>query len=86
MRSKGKREAFLCGELSSAGALVAGRARTTRLDRDASANNDAWQRLGRGDVLTVEPAPNLERPRIGPKTAIRTLGSRVEPSGDAESH
>jgi hypothetical protein len=86
MRSKGKREAFLCGELSSAGVLVAGRARTTRLDRDASANNDAWQRLGRGDVVVVEPAPTLERPRIGTKTAIRTLGSRVETSGDAESH
>lgn len=86
MRSKGKREAFLCGELSSAGGLVAGRARTTRLDRDASAHNDAWQRLERGDVVAVEPAPNLERPRIGPKTVIRRLGSRVETSGDAESH
>jgi hypothetical protein len=94
MRSKGKREAFLCGELASAGALVAGRARVTRLDRDAGANSEAWERLRRGDVLVVEPAPDLERPRIGAQSEVRTLertashplASRARPSGDTESH
>jgi hypothetical protein len=72
MRTKGKREAFVCGELSSGGALVAGRARAMRLDRDASKANAAWEHVTRGDVLSVSPAPELERPRIGE-------GSRVEP-------
>jgi hypothetical protein len=62
--SKGKIEAFLCGELESAGRRVVGRARTMRLDRDASPANAAWDRLGRGDVLTIDPAPELDRPRV----------------------
>jgi hypothetical protein len=62
--SKGKIEAFLCGELDSGGARVVARARTMRLDRDASPANAAWDHLGRGDVLTIDPAPQLDRPRV----------------------
>jgi SAM-dependent methyltransferase len=63
--SKGKVEAFLCGELDSTGTRVVARARTTRLDRDAAPGNAAWDHLARGDVLTIDPAPELDRPRIG---------------------
>jgi Mitochondrial small ribosomal subunit Rsm22 len=57
MPSKGKREAFLCGELpSSVGAgRDAVRARAMRLDRDASAATAAWDVVSRGDVVTLEP-------------------------------
>jgi SAM-dependent methyltransferase len=81
--SKGKLEAFLCGELRSGDARVAARARTTRLDRDASAMNAGWDRLGRGDLLTVDPAPELERPRIGRET--RVASPEEVHSGDSES-
>jgi hypothetical protein len=63
LRSKGKREAFLCsdhGELQ----------RTTRLDRDATAANAPWDALARGDVVTVTPAPPPERPRVGPDALV----------------
>jgi hypothetical protein len=76
--SKGKREAFLCGELASPDGRVVVRARTMRLDRDASPTNGAWDRIARGDVLTIDPAPELDRPRVG-------RGARVSLSGDSES-
>jgi hypothetical protein len=74
MPSKGKREAFLCGELRSGGALVVGRVRAVRLDRDRSPGNAAWDVAARGDVLVVEPAPELERARIGRDTSVRVAG------------
>jgi predicted O-methyltransferase YrrM len=88
MRSKGKREAFVCGELMAASAapgeveagaaseageapsLVAARVRLMRLDRDEAPGNAAWERLHRGDLLVVAPAPELERPRIGSATTV----------------
>jgi hypothetical protein len=94
MRSKGKREAFLCGELRRSlsepgrrrtsapmveelgGTLTAARSRVTRLDRDATPKNEAWQRLRRGDVVVVDPAPGIERPRVGAETAVSTLEPR----------
>jgi ribosomal protein RSM22 (predicted rRNA methylase) len=79
MRSKGKREAFLCGELAHAGALAPARARVMRLDRDESPENAAWARLRRGDVAVIAPAPELERPRVGANATVIVVG-------DAESH
>lgn len=64
IRSKGKLEAFVCGELAAPSGMLAGRARLMRLDRDAKAGNSAWDRLARGDVIAVTPPPELERPRI----------------------
>jgi ribosomal protein RSM22 (predicted rRNA methylase) len=88
MRTKGKREAFVCGEFSTGGAgptgptaatggagqaaLVPGRARAMRLDRDASQANAAWEHVVRGDLLCVSPPPELERPRIGERTSIES--------------
>jgi hypothetical protein len=60
MLSKGKSEAFLCGEFAQGGALVAARARVARLRRH---HDKAWAKLKRGDVVTLEPAPVLNRPR-----------------------
>ena len=71
MPSKGKREAFLCGELRREDALVAGRVRAMRLDRDRTSGNAAWDVASRGDVLVVEPAVELERARIGRGTSVR---------------
>jgi hypothetical protein len=78
MPSKGKREAFLCGELEHEGERVAGRVRAMRLDRDATSTNAPWDTVRRGDVLTIDPAPELERPRIGRAAVVRS-------SGDSES-
>jgi SAM-dependent methyltransferase len=80
IRSKGKRDAFLCGEIASDGGgdPVAARVRATRLDRDACDRNAGWAELMRGDVLVVDPPLMLERPRIG-------IASSVIRLGDAES-
>ncbi len=60
IRTKGKLEAFTCGELSGPDGLVAARARLMRLDRDEAPANAAWDHLERGDVVSVVPAPELE--------------------------
>jgi ribosomal protein RSM22 (predicted rRNA methylase) len=80
MRTKGKRDAFVCGELaaSEGGAPVPARVRATRLDRDARERNVPWEKLVRGDVVAVDPALALERPRIGASASVDRLG-------DAES-
>jgi SAM-dependent methyltransferase len=74
MPSKGKREAFLCGELRRDGALVAGRVRAMRLDRDRAPGNSGWDVAARGDVLVVEPGPELDRARVGRETSVRVAG------------
>jgi len=58
MASKGKSEAFLCGEFAEGAALVVARARVARLKRD---HDQTWAKLKRGDILTLEPAPELKR-------------------------
>jgi hypothetical protein len=81
MPTKGKSEAFLCGELGERApgeGLVVARERVGRLDRDASDDNDPWDRIGRGDLLAIDPAPDLDRPRLGRTT-------RVSLSGDTKS-
>ena len=87
-RTKGKREAFVCGEVAGPSGPVAARSRLMRLDRDANAGNAAWERLRRGDVLVVEPAPAVERPRVGSLTTVQ-LGIvdrfPLAPSGEGES-
>jgi hypothetical protein len=70
MRSKGKLEAFVCGELASENSLVPARARAMRLDREGGAANAAWESARRGDILSVSPAPSCDRPRIGAHTVV----------------
>jgi hypothetical protein len=73
--SKGKREAFLCGELRDpGGALVAGRVKAARLDRDATDANDGWDRVARGDIVVTSPAVERDRARIGRDTELRLAG------------
>jgi hypothetical protein len=63
--TKGKREAFLCGDLRGPdGDLVPMRVRARQLDRDESAANAAWQGAARGDVLACDPPIDASRPRI----------------------
>jgi hypothetical protein len=75
MPSKGKREAFLCGVMTSAqGQSVGTRVRAMRLDREATHENAAWDRLSRGDILVVAAPLPVERPRIGPGFELSLLG------------
>jgi len=60
-------------ELARDGALVPGRARTMRLDRDASESNGGWDDAARGDVLDIAPAPDAARPRVGKDSAVETV-------------
>jgi hypothetical protein len=79
--SKGKREAFVCGQLERGASLEEARARVMRLDRHASVANEAWGRFVRGDVLTIDPAPELSDAnvaRVGEE-------AQVSLSGDGES-
>jgi hypothetical protein len=71
IRTKGKREAFVCGEVRKEGALVPARARVARLDRDAREENAVWERATRGELLSIRPAPELDRPRVGASTVVR---------------
>jgi SAM-dependent methyltransferase len=83
LRTKGKREAFVCGELAGG---VSGRVRVMRLDRDAASANAAFERLRRGDVVLLQPAPELARPRVGGASgAVTVVVLPVRNSGDAES-
>lgn len=68
--SKGKVEAFLCGVADEGGEPRAGRFRTARLDRDDSPENEAWDRLARGQVLAIEPSPAAGKPRVGRETRV----------------
>jgi hypothetical protein len=78
IESKGKCEAFLCGEFSTAaGGSVAARGRVARLDRDASRTNDLWSTMARGAVVTIDPALELPRARVGRETSVRDPGMRA---------
>jgi len=58
IRTKGKREAELCGADADGRAM--------QLDRDETPENKAFHHVVRGDVITVDPAPkSAERFRIG---------------------
>ncbi len=94
IRTKGKREAFVCGQLAGPDGPMVGRARLMRLDRHKTPDNEAWDRLGRGDVVVITPAPELERPRITSASIVSTREASaslevgllaVSVSGDAES-
>jgi hypothetical protein len=86
IRTKGKREAFTCGELPGPEGPVAARARLMRLDRDETPGNAAWDGLERGDVVAVAPAPQLSRPRITSTSTVALAGLLpVSKSGGAES-
>ncbi len=76
--SKGKREAFVCGELASEGAATVGRVRARRLDRDAGPGNAAWDELARGDLIAVDPPIEVLRPRIDKSGAVRTLDVPID--------
>ena len=75
--SKGKREAFMCGELPSPGdppgARSGGRVRAMRLDRDESATNAAWDELPKGTLVAIEPELDPARPRVGREAVVSEL-------------
>jgi hypothetical protein len=76
IRSKGKREVFMCGEFENGPheaheGIVCDRVRVMRLDRDEHAVNDAFSTLHRGDVVVVDPAPAWARPRVSAANSVR---------------
>jgi ribosomal protein RSM22 (predicted rRNA methylase) len=71
--SKGKREYFVCGELLSSESAGAERARVSRLDRDRTEANVAWDALGRGDVVAIDPPPDPKKHRITREAAVKSL-------------
>jgi ribosomal protein RSM22 (predicted rRNA methylase) len=87
--SKGKTEAFLCGEATGAGSPVSARVRATRLDRDAREGNEAWSRIARGDLVAIAPALELGAATAAPAaTATRArvhAESTVVLLGDTKS-
>jgi hypothetical protein len=87
IRTKGKLEAFVCGDFAGPDGLVAARARLMRLDRERTPGNSAFERATRGDVLVVTPPPQLERPRIVSTSAVAIAAPRPSASceGPAES-
>jgi ribosomal protein RSM22 (predicted rRNA methylase) len=76
--TKGKKEAYLCGEFARGDLRIAARAKATRLDRDAQAGNAGWDRLRRGDLAVVEPPLDLERPRVESSTSVSIASDDVE--------
>jgi hypothetical protein len=78
--TKGKTEAFLCGELGgttegrvapdAAGARVLVR----RLDREASSLNRAWSAIRRGDVVVIDPPPGQGEARVRPASSVELIG------------
>jgi hypothetical protein len=82
MKTKGKVERFLCGELlGEKGGHVVGRARSMRLDRHATDDNVAWEDLRRGDVAAIAPVPHAARPRIEAGTRVRAAGGPLRRPG-----
>jgi hypothetical protein len=79
MRSKGKREAYLCGGFPSLvdapSEMLGKRLRTDRLDRDRTDDNAAWEEIARGDILVIDPPLTATESRIARGTSIRALKS-----------
>jgi hypothetical protein len=69
--TKGKREAFVCGELEANAARLNERRRVMRLDRDSSDTNLAWEEVSRGDTLECTPPIDAVRPRIARDARLR---------------
>jgi SAM-dependent methyltransferase len=66
--TKGKREVILCGD-PLVGELHG--TRVGRLDRAASESNEAFDSLGRGDIITLGPLD--EKLRVGPDGTVKHL-------------
>jgi SAM-dependent methyltransferase len=78
MPSKGKLEAYVCGELcDGAGHLVDARVRASRLDRDRTVENAPFGDAARGDILAVEPPLELERARVGRTSVVHVCDTET---------
>jgi SAM-dependent methyltransferase len=79
MPSKGKLEAFVCGEVATeTGSLQSARVKAMRLDREANPDNVGWETASRGDVLVVDPAVPGAKPRIGAHFVVRISSPSIE--------
>jgi len=82
IKSKGKLEAFLCGEfLGQGGTPAADRVRTTRLNRDATDANRSWDRIARGDLVELAAPLPRARARIAAGDVVFTVGDHA-PGGE----
>lgn len=76
LRTKGKTELFLCGDLvpKEGGEARAARSKLRRLDRDASESNAQWETATRGDLISAEPPLAVDgRVRADANVTLRTL-------------
>jgi ribosomal protein RSM22 (predicted rRNA methylase) len=83
--TKGKSEFFLCGVMKQGDEMRTGRVRVTRLDRHESTENQAWDAIGRGAVIAIDPPPTPreareDEARIDAASHVESLDFR-----DAES-
>ncbi len=69
--TKGKREAFVCGDIEAGGELLPMRVRIRRLDRHESATNRDWDLAARGDLLACEPPLLRDRPTLARDASVR---------------
>jgi hypothetical protein len=73
IKSKGKLEAHVCGELCAARG-----GRAMRLDRDAATSNAFWEQASRGDIVAIEPLPASAAGGGGAPPNRRTVAEREE--------
>ena len=81
-RSKGKWEAFVCGELPGDARLV----RIMRLDREARGTAGDEERMARGDVLAIEPPLSPGGGRVAPETIFTGLTVAGRPASQNVDH
>jgi ribosomal protein RSM22 (predicted rRNA methylase) len=70
--SKGKREHFVCAACPSG----AERTRVSRLDRDGTPANAAWDSVARGDVISLRPPPDAKKQRLARESSVAVLSPR----------
>ncbi len=59
IETKGKTEFYLCGTTKAGEENRTGKIRVTRLDRHETPENRAWDAIGRGAVIGIDPPPAL---------------------------
>jgi len=74
LRTKGKTELFVCGELVSkeGGGAIPARSKLRRLDRDESESNADWEKAIRGDLISAEP-PLVAEGRVGASATVKIV-------------
>jgi hypothetical protein len=76
--TKGKSEAFLCGNWDPVGIVPPGRRSVSRLDRDAGLHTAVWDTLSRGDLVAIAPPPLRNARNAGARIDASTRVERLD--------